>query len=257
MSIENHAAINETVYQFARGYLNKLGWFHSQDGTPRDQAGYVPYITYPALRQLRRLVRPEFRVFEYGSGGSSLWWAGQVAEIISVEHDAGWAGRVAAAAPANLRVITRKASAVAVPKRRALLKRFLATSPDLPLSPDAAHNRMHGLTTEDFVAYATEIEAHGDAKFDVIVVDGMARCFTAWLAPRHLKADGFIVFDNADRWQYNYAYQFLRDGGFYRLDFYGPGPVNRIEWCTSIFTRNLAAFAGNTLRPKGDCDLGW
>jgi hypothetical protein len=257
MSIEHHAAINETVYHFARGYLNRMGWFASLDGTPRDQAGYVPYITYPALRQLARLVRPEFRVFEYGCGGSSLWWSARVREVISVEHDAGWAERVSAAGPAHLQVITRERGAPLAPKRRALLKRFLASAPELPLSHDDGHNVMHGLITEDFAAYATEIEAHGPEDFDVIVIDGMARCFAAWLAPRHLKPDGFLVFDNADRWHYNHAYRFLREAGFTRLDFYGPGPVNKIEWCTSIFTRNLAAFEGNIERAKGEGDLGW
>lgn len=255
MSIETHALVNDTVYRFARGYLDRLGWFQSLDGTPRDHAGYVPYITYPALRQLRRIIRPEFRVFEYGSGGSSLWWAGQVREVISVEHDAGWAARVGAHAPANLRIITRERHAPT--RRRPLLKRYLATAPDLPLSPDEGHNVMHGLITEDFAAYATEIEAHGPEGFDVIVIDGMARCFATWLATRHLKPEGFLVFDNADRWHYNAAYRALREAGFYRLDFYGPGPVNKIEWCTSIFTRNLAAFEGNIERAKGEGDLGW
>jgi hypothetical protein len=257
MSIQHHAAVNETVYHFARGYLDRLGWFASLDGTPRDHAGYVPYITYPALRQLARLIRPEFRVFEYGCGGSSLWWATRVAEVISVEHDAGWAERVAAAGGDNLRIITRERGAALPPKRRALLKRFLASGPELPLSHDDAHNVMHGLMTEDFAAYATEIEAHGEGGFDVIVVDGMARCFAAWLAPRHLKAGGFLVFDNADRWHYNAAYRQLREAGFHRIDFYGPGPVNRIEWCTAIFTRDLSAFSANVERAKGEGDLGW
>ena len=91
----------------------------------------------------------------------------------------------------------------------------------------------------------------------MVVVDGMARCLTAILAPRCVKPGGCILFDNSDRWQYNWAYSFLREAGFHRLDFYGPGPVNKIEWCTSIFTRDLAPFAANVERRKGDCDLGW
>ena len=45
---------------------------HSLDGTPRDAAGFVPYITHPGLRQLRKILRPEMWVFEYGCGASSL-----------------------------------------------------------------------------------------------------------------------------------------------------------------------------------------
>lgn len=33
MSVEHHAAINETVYHFAHGYLDRMGWFASPDGT--------------------------------------------------------------------------------------------------------------------------------------------------------------------------------------------------------------------------------
>ncbi len=257
MSFDTHAAVNHQLYRFAGGYLGKMGWFSSLDGTPRDHGGFVPYITYPALRQLRTLVRPDFRVFEYGCGASSLWWAQHVAEVISVEHDPGWAERVAAHAPANLQILPRPRHAKPGAAARRLHKQFLATSPDLPLSHDEGHNVMHGLINEDFIAYATEIEAHGPEPYDVIVIDGMARCFTAWLALRHLKEDGLILFDNADRWQYNAAYRTLREAGLYRLDFYGPGPVNAIEWCSAIFTRSLAAFADNVERPKGDCDMGW
>jgi len=252
-TLADHAQLNGQLWQFAQGYLGKMGWQHSLDGTPRDAAGFVPYITYPALRQLRLIVRPGMRVFEYGCGASSLWWAGQGAEVISVEHDRGWAQSVAARGMPGLSVLVREREAPGGDP--ALLAEFHAAGPELPLSPDPGHNLMHGLTCDDFLAYAGAITEH--APFDVVVVDGMARCLTAFLAPRFLRPGGFIVFDNADRWQYNWAYRFLRQAGFHRLDFYGPGPVNKIEWCTAIFTRDLMPFAGNVERPRGDCDLGW
>lgn len=249
-AIADHARLNALLYQFADGYLGKLGWMHSLDGTPRDAQGFVPYITYPALRQLQRIIRPGMRVFEHGCGASSLWWAAQGATVVSVEHDRGWAESVAARG-AHV-VVHERAAPGGDP---ALLAAFHAAQPDLPLSPDDAHNLMHGLTNDDFLAYATEITRHDP--FDVVVVDGMARCLTAFLAPRCLRPGGFILFDNSDRWQYNWAFRHLREAGFYRLDFCGPGPVNRIEWCTSIFARDLTAFGGSVERPRGDCDLGW
>ena len=78
----------------------------------------------------------------------------------------------------------------------ALLAEFHAADPDLPLRPNAGHNLMHGLTCDDSVAYAAAITTH--EPFNV-VVDGMARCLTAFPAPRFLKPGGFILFDNADR----------------------------------------------------------
>src|SRR5579864_496147 len=106
-NIAEHARINMLIYQFAQTYLEKRGWFESLDGIPRNKDGLVPWITYPAFRQLQRIVKPDSKVFEYGCGSSSIWWASHAAEVTSVEHDAAWAARVSETAPANLKIITR------------------------------------------------------------------------------------------------------------------------------------------------------
>jgi len=33
--------------------------------------------------------------------------------------------------------------------------------------------------------------------------------------------------------------------------------VNRQEWCTSLFVKNLDIFKDSIESPQGDCDLGW
>ena len=58
MNTAEHARINALVYQFANTYLEKRGWFESLDGIPRNKDGLVPWITYPAFRQLQRIVKP-------------------------------------------------------------------------------------------------------------------------------------------------------------------------------------------------------
>jgi Methyltransferase domain len=257
MNIAENALVNASLYQFAQTYLEKRGWFESLDGIPRNKDGLVPWITYPAFRQLQRMVKPEARVFEYGCGGSSLWWASRVAEVISVEHNADWAARVAQTAPANLTIVTRSMGEECSAERRATVAPFFANPPELPVSPVAAHNIMHGLLSEEFVAYATEVTRFEKESFDVIVIDGMARTLTAWLAIQYVKPGGIILFDNTDRWQYNGAYRMLNAAGFRRIDYYGPGPVNRLEWCTSLFVKDLAVFQDSIDSPQGDCDLGW
>jgi hypothetical protein len=256
MEITEQARI-EALRQFGQTYLEKRGWFESLDGVPRNKEGLVPWITYPAFRQLQRIRRPAARVFEYGCGGSSLWWASHASEIISVEHDAAWARHVAQSAPPNLKVVTRLMDENCSPERQAAVAEFFRAPPAMPLSPDRRHNIAHGLLCGEFVAYATEICAHEKASFDVIVVDGMARVLTAWLAAQYIKPDGIIVFDNADRWQYNAGFRALIAAGFRRIDYYGPGPVNREEWCTALFVRDLDVFKENINSPNGDCDLGW
>jgi len=141
--------------------------------------------------------------------------------------------------------------------RASLARQFFAGAPELPVSADRSHNILHGFLCEEFTAYATEIADFERETFDVVMIDGMARTLTAWMAAQYIKRDGIIVFDNTDRWQYNGAYRLLNAAGFRRIDFYGPGPVNRQEWCTSLFVRDLNVFQDNIDSPHDDCDLNW
>jgi len=50
----------------------------------------IPWYTYPAIEYLQSLDFKTSRVLEYGSGASSIWWAGLADSVLSVEHDATW-----------------------------------------------------------------------------------------------------------------------------------------------------------------------
>jgi hypothetical protein len=252
-----HVLANAAIYDFAQNYLDKRGWFASLQGEPQDHEGLIPWITYPALRQLRRIVRPDWRIFEYGCGSSSLWWAKHVQQVVSVEHDSVWSAKISGQAPANLKVIARPMGEPCPPHRQKWVEDFMSRAPELPLSEDAGYNVVHGLNVPDFAAYATEITAYPQDHFDVVVIDGMARALCASIAGSFVKRDGIIVFDNADRWQYNAGYRALAQMGFKRIDYYGPGPASRSEWCTSLFARSLDAFAASVDSPHGDSELGW
>lgn len=69
------------------------------DGAP------IPWITYPAIRFLAGRVRPDYKVFEFGAGLSTLWWAERVSEVVSVEHDPRWHQIVSNRAPSNVRLL--------------------------------------------------------------------------------------------------------------------------------------------------------
>jgi len=77
----------------AQGYLVSRGWFKSKDigGEPVDFSGNsIPWITYSAIDFLTPRINREMKVFEYGSGGSTLWWAGKVKSVVSIEYDKNW-----------------------------------------------------------------------------------------------------------------------------------------------------------------------
>lgn len=67
---------------YARTVESKLP--QAADGSP------IPWYTYPAIEYFDQIDAQGLRVFEYGSGNSSLYWARKGADVWSVEHDAAW-----------------------------------------------------------------------------------------------------------------------------------------------------------------------
>jgi hypothetical protein len=75
------------------------------DGTP------VPWISYPAISFLNQLDFSKKRIFEYGAGNSTRYWAQRAKRVISVEHDAAWFEQVKAANLPNTELIHATGSA--------------------------------------------------------------------------------------------------------------------------------------------------
>ena len=73
-----------------------FGWKRAfMEKRPIDANGAaIPWYTYPAIEFLRSLDLRDKRVFEFGCGNSSVFWAGMVRELVAVENDPAWAGIV-------------------------------------------------------------------------------------------------------------------------------------------------------------------
>ena len=54
-----------------------------------------PWITIPARHFLQKTLTPDFRVLEFGAGGSTLFFAKRVKELVTVEHQPEWLQRTA------------------------------------------------------------------------------------------------------------------------------------------------------------------
>ncbi|QNH55640.1 MAG: hypothetical protein H2674_14390, partial [Limnospira indica BM01] len=70
-------------------YLESSGWLKSlATGVPINfDSQPIPWYTYPAIEFIENKISSDFKVFEYGSGQSTLWWAERVLKVISVESD--------------------------------------------------------------------------------------------------------------------------------------------------------------------------
>ncbi|HWJ81280.1 MAG TPA: class I SAM-dependent methyltransferase [Nocardioides sp.] len=142
----------------------------------------VPWWTFDSAEEVAAFLdgRPEARVFEWGSGASTLWLAARSGSVHSVEHHAGWARSLGPRLPAHVTL----------------------TVVEPTESPAAAvGSRKPGHAGLDFAAYVAAIDAV-DGLFDVIVIDGRAREACLERAVDRLAPDGIIVFDNVDRQRY-------------------------------------------------------
>jgi hypothetical protein len=147
----------------------------------------VPWWTFEATDQVADFLstRPQARVFEWGSGASTVWLSRRAGSVTSIEHDAAWADIVEPVLPTN-------AVVEVVPPVPAI------GAPGEQLSGKA------GFEGLDFGSYVAALDDH-DGTFDLVVVDGRARnaCFDR--AVTRLAPGGVLVFDNVDRQRYRDA----------------------------------------------------
>ncbi len=83
-------------------------WGHScrEQGICVDREGNpLPWITYPAIEFLNTIDFSEARVFEFGAGSSTLWWAKRAKLVFSVEREKDWFERLISILPGNANVV--------------------------------------------------------------------------------------------------------------------------------------------------------
>lgn len=85
----------------------RQGLFRSMfKGIPFDKnGGPIPWFTYPAIEYLKQFDFSKKKVFEYGSGNSSIFWANRAMHVTAVESNKQWYEHVSRMSCHNLRLI--------------------------------------------------------------------------------------------------------------------------------------------------------
>ncbi|MCK0141235.1 class I SAM-dependent methyltransferase [Aliiroseovarius sp. F20344] len=145
----------------------------------------IPWWSFDAIDAVdKKLSQTQnARVFEWGSGASTVWLAKRAGEVISVEHDPSWAEIVKPRLEPFDHVRT-----IQVPSR---------PKGAIP----SGKFGFEGQYFDDYVAAINNVE--GD--FDLIVIDGRAREACLQVAINRLKPGGHILFDDFKRRRYQDA----------------------------------------------------
>lgn len=184
-----------------------------------------PWLAFDAIDFLASFPLKGKQVFEYGSGGSTLYWCKRGAHVTSVEHDESW----------YCKVREEHFNAASLDYR--LILPQLTEDENLDYAdPDAYASADEAFAKYSFQRYCSQIDEFPDQFFDLVLVDGRARPACIKHAAQKVKVGGILVLDNSDRDYYlQRTAAFL--AGYERKTFAGVTPA--VTWFseTSIFIR--------------------
>lgn len=146
----------------------------------------VPWIPFIARAWLSSHLNPSMRVFEYGSGGSTVFLARRVKEVISVEHDPRWHAKVRA-------VLVEEQ----LTNCELLLQEPARQLPDDPLHVSVRPE----YANMSFETYVRKIDRYPDESFDLVLVDGHARTACLLHAVPKVRVGGYLVLDNSSEYR--------------------------------------------------------
>jgi hypothetical protein len=186
-----------------------------------------PWLTFDAMDYLNTLSLNGLRIFEYGSGGSTLFWSEKGASCVSIEHDTAWYTKVRALLLHYPQIDYRCVAPVNT-SNEAIAD---------PADPDSYISSLSMYQSFSFLEYVSQIDAFPDNYFDVVLIDGRARPSCIKHSANKVSINGILILDNSDREYYlkeTEAYLI----NFSKLGFYGVGPTSDTFWKTDVYLRH-------------------
>ena len=159
-------------------------------------------MNYGAIALLQERLDLKMRVFEYGSGGSSVFFARHSAQVTCVEHDKAFADYVRGFAIPNLEVL------------------------------DASDRRAE---------YASAISGR-EGPYEIVVVDGLPRLACVEAALGSLTNDGIVIVDDTQEAEFALSLTIMANLGFKHLGLQGLKPQSHAAARTSFFYRDANVF---------------
>ena len=183
-------------------------WIHSLLPGRNPIRDQVPWMNFKVIRWMRSYLDASMQVFEYGTGGSTLFLARRVRRLVSVESDPRWHAAVAQSLSdhgirnCDLRLVPSQ------PPGARTDPRYVSTA--------------KGVAGRDFRRYVEAIDTCEDGSLDLVLVDGYARLACVAHAVRKVREGGYLLVDDTDWKKYGRTFDLLRR--YARVDFVGVTP---------------------------------
>jgi hypothetical protein len=180
-----------------------------------------PWVTFPAQAWLEEVIKPTMHIFEYGAGGSTIYFSKRVASVITVEHDDSWHRSVKD-------VLSRMATDQ---------HRLIFVPPERLVDGRHTHYLSESWPGWSFEAYVRTIDKYSEETFDLVLIDGRARSACIRQAMSKIRRGGYLMVDNTDQLRYQRALKWL--DRWTRQDFPGLVPYTLDPGLTSVWRRSF------------------
>ena len=158
----------------------------------------LPWLPFRLIDELAAVIGPGSRVFEYGGGGSTLWFLDRGAEVVTVEHHDGWADQLEQTISSPAWTLLRRPS------------------------------------DDRYADYVGAIDEQPDDSLDLVLVDGRERARCAARATSKVRPGGLLLVDDIDRERYHAAVDAI---GWPRRDVVGFAPAKPTLAYTAVLAR--------------------
>jgi hypothetical protein len=187
----------------------------------------IPWIPYDVIEFLKKHVHNGAYVFEYGTGGSTLFWLSLDASCIAIEHDPEWYNVMRA----------RLNSSDKIDYRLILPEKCHDQSQHLNCAdPDICVSSVPQFKGFNFINYVSQIDSFPDEYFDFVLIDGRARPSCIKHSIKKVKINGMLIVDDSDRLYYfSKTIAYLEN--FERKRFYGVCPALDSLKYTDVYRR--------------------
>ena len=185
-----------------------------------------PKYTLPVIEYLNNLNFTKAHVFEFGCGGSTLWWLKRCDTITAVDTSEKWIDEV------NKELIDKTRNRVQLLHRSNSLAPLAIDEKDLQHPVASGDRNDSGDKGGNGGGGGNDVAR---TMYDVILIDGaFSRYEAARASIKHLAKGGIILLDDAD-W-YSHTSKYLRSQNLIQVDFHGPKPGDGAAWrSTSLF----------------------
>lgn len=207
-------------------------WAASMKPGSNSVADERPWLTFPAIDFLVDHIKPGDKVFEYGGGGSTLFFCKKGAQVVTVEDNTDWFGILTETVQSRHYSGTWEGHFIPAEPVQSSAPRDYA-------NPDDFLSASRGCENLSFEQYARAIQRFPEEYFDVVLVDGRARPSCIKQALPHLKKGGLLVIDNTERTYYLTAFTEQQKKGFRtELHLLAPSPYAPDFTRTTILRKN-------------------